>query len=136
MKEAIETIYILENPEKNIVRFATDYQVRYEEIIKEVFGVACISDLHMMLRFNKGFQESVCKRSGVKEKNISLDCVIRVASKEELLQLKEQLSETNQSLENNGPSIHCPFDSVIQLSDGIFQWDDHHSAYIPYSLGA
>nr|WP_052352802.1 hypothetical protein [Neobacillus dielmonensis] len=136
MKNSIETIYILVNPEKDIVKFATDYQVRYEDTIKDVFGVACISDLHMMLQFNKGFQESISKRNGNKENKISLDSVIRVASKEELLQLKKQLTNDQQTSDNNASSITCPFNTVIQLRDGIFQWDDNHSAYIPYKQGA
>ncbi|WP_251555495.1 hypothetical protein [Neobacillus muris] len=135
MKDSIETIYILENPEKNIVKFATDYQVRYEDIIKDVFGVACISDLHMMLQFNKGFQESICKRNGIMENKITLKCVIRIASKEDLLQLKKQLTEEPSS-GSSASSVSRPFDAVIQLSDGIFQWDDAHSAYIPYQQGA
>jgi hypothetical protein len=124
MGSYVETIYILENPEKDIIKFATASQLRYEDTIKEVFGVACVNDLPMMIKFNKSFQESLCKKNGITEKNITINHVFRVATKDELLSLREQL------LSAHADSITRPFDDVIQLQDGVFQWDDSTSTYV------
>ncbi|CRK84964.1 hypothetical protein [Neobacillus massiliamazoniensis] len=140
MESKIETVYILENPEKNIRKFATGYQLRYDDTIKEVFGVACMHDLTMMLQFNKSFQESICRKDGISESNITLNCIIRIASKDELHHLRKQLVEkmhqdSQLSQENENP-IPCPFNSIIKLQEGIFKWDDHNSSYIPMVKGA
>ncbi|WHX98386.1 hypothetical protein [Neobacillus sp. DY30] len=131
MKKEIDTIYILENPEKNIIKFATGYQLKYDDTIKDVFGVACINDLEMMIQFNKPFQDSICANKNISVKNLSLNQVIRIASKKELLQLRVELLEQSGNL-----SIPCPFDSVIQLQEGIFRWDEQNSSYILDQLGA
>lgn len=130
MSKSIETIYILENPEKNLVKFVTDYQLRYDDVIKEVFGVACLNDLNMMIQFNKSFQDSICMRNGIDAKKISIHCIVRIATKNELLQLKEQMMTDLAQTQNSVFTIPCPFDSVIQLKDGVFKWDDEHSTYI------
>ncbi|WP_066304648.1 hypothetical protein [Bacillus sp. FJAT-29814] len=124
MGSPVETIYILENPEKDIIKFATATQLRYDDTIKEVFGVACVNDLPMMIQFNKSFQESLCRKNGIIEKNITLHHIFRIATKDELLLLREQLQS------DHADSIPCPFDTVIQLQDGIFQWDDSISSYV------
>ncbi|MCM3567655.1 hypothetical protein [Neobacillus mesonae] len=131
MKRQIEKIYILENPERNITKFATDYELRYDDIIKDVFGVACLNDLNMMIQFNKSFQESICLKNGITEKNLSLKRVVRVASREELLQLKDEMIQNLQQNQGLESSIPCPFDSVIQLQDGIYKWDAENCTYIP-----
>lgn len=134
MDNTIQSVYILENPEKKTIKFATNYQLRYGNIIKEVFGVACIEDLQMMIQFNRSFQESICKMNEINVKNITLDIIIRVATKEELLRLKAQMIEKN--AQGSQDSISPPFDSVIKLKDGIFQWDDKSSSYILVSQSA
>jgi hypothetical protein len=121
---SVETIYILENPEKDLVKFATATQLRYEDTIKEVFGVACVKDLPMMIQFNKSFQESLCKKNGINEKNITIKHIFRVATKDELQLLRNQLQSEHED------SIPCPFDTVIRLQDGIFQWDESNSSYV------
>ncbi|GHH99007.1 hypothetical protein [Neobacillus kokaensis] len=131
MKKTIEKIYILENPEKNIVKFATDYQLRYDNIIKDVFGVACLSDLDMMIQFNKTFQESISQKLGISEKKVSLHTVVRIASKNELLRLKKEMLAAIEQNKESETLIPCPFDSIIQLQDGIFKWDAEISSYIP-----
>jgi hypothetical protein len=131
MKNEIDTIYILENPEKNITKFATGYQLKYDDTIKDVFGVACLNDLEMMIQFNKPFQDSICTSKNITVKSLSLKQVIRIASKKELLQLREQLLEQLGEL-----PIPRPFDSVIQLQEGIFRWDEQNSSYILDQLGA
>jgi hypothetical protein len=140
LSNEIETVYILENPEKNLVKFATSYQLRYDDIIKEVFGVACLNDVYMMIQYNKSFQESICKRNGTNDNKVSLDQIIRIASKNELNQLKEQLIhelELDQEIEPaNEVSITCPFDSTIQLKEGIFKWDETNSCYNSVKKGA
>jgi hypothetical protein len=130
MKNEIDTIYILENPEKNTIKFATGYQLKYEDTIKDVFGVACLNDLEMMIQFNKPFQESICNSKKISIKNISLNQVIRIASRNELLQLRKQLVEELGKL-----PIPRPFDSTIKLQEGIFHWDETNSSYIS-ELGA
>lgn len=132
LQNNIETIYILENPEKNIIQFATGYQLRYDEIIKEVFGVACMNDVQMMLKFNRSFQESICKRDHIHENKLSIERIVRVATKNELLQLRKQLIE-KQGFEESTP---CPFHSIIKLKDGIFEWDESKSSYIAIQPGA
>jgi hypothetical protein len=126
LQNNIETIYILENPEKDIIQFATGYQLRYDEVIKEVFGVACLDDVQMMLKFNRNFQESICKRDDIQENKLSIDRIVRVATKHELLHLRKQLID-EQGVEG---SIPCPFQSIIKLKDGIFEWDESNSSYI------
>ncbi|MDR6999813.1 hypothetical protein [Neobacillus niacini] len=133
MNNSIETVYILENPEKKIIRFATGSQIRYEDVIKEVYGVASIQDLPMMIQFNKGFHDSICEKYGIKGNNISIDKLIRVASKGELLQFKNQLLEKTME-EVKGSSglvveIPCPFNTTIRLQEGIFEWNDNNFSY-------
>ncbi|MCM3115598.1 hypothetical protein M3610_09890 [Neobacillus sp. MER 74] len=142
MEDFIETVYFLENPEKNITKFATGTQLRYEDVIKEVFGVACINDLQMMLQYNKSFQTSICNCHGISEKKLTLDKILRVASKLDMLRLKKQLlnqqydkiiDETHQ--EDDLP-IDRPFDATIKLQEGIFQWDDSNFSYNAVKPGA
>lgn len=133
MKNRIETIFVLENPEMNVIKFATDYQLRYDDIIKEVFGVACLQDLNMMIKMNKSFQESVCKTKGIDIKNITLDQIVHIASKSELLQFRDQLIQEMGQSHEESVSIPCPFDTVIKLREGIFEWDENGSAYIQQS---
>lgn len=140
MENSIETVYLLENPEKNIIKFATGAQLRYEDVIKEVFGVACINDLHMMIQYNKSFQNSICTIHGISEQKITLDRIIRVASKMDMLRLKKQLMDQQRSSmddpqEGDFP-IQCPFDSMIQLQEGIFRWDDTNFSYNAVKPGA
>jgi hypothetical protein len=140
MKNTVETVYVLENPEKDIIKFATGYQLRYDDIIKEVYGVACLSDVNMMLQFNKNFQTSICNRNGISENKIALNSIIRVATKNELLHLRKQLlkemGQGTETSEETKISIPCPFDPVIKLQEGIFSWDDQNSSYKPVKLGA
>jgi hypothetical protein len=131
LNNQIDTIYILENPEKKIIKFATGYQLKYDDIIKDVFGVACLNDLQMMIQFNKPFQDSICNSKNVNLKDISLKQVIRIASRNELHQLREQLLEELGKL-----PIPRPFDSTIQLQEGIFHWDETNSLYTSEKLGA
>jgi hypothetical protein len=125
----IETIYYLENPETEQITFATGSQLRYDDIIKDVFGVASIHDLPMMIQYNKGFQSCICKSNGVTEDEITLEMIVRIASKLDLLRLKEQYTENQSIPTEENSSMPCPFDSTIKLQEGIFQWDDKHSAY-------
>ncbi|MFK9093553.1 hypothetical protein [Bacillus salipaludis] len=141
MENSIETVYFLENPEKNIIKFATGTQLRYEDVIKEVFGVACINDLHMMLQYNKSFQTSICNSYGISEKKITLDKIIRIASKTDMLRLKKQLLEQQKNSINEMQleeeySIERPFDSIIKLQEGLYQWDDANFSYNAVTNGA
>ncbi|WP_223590601.1 hypothetical protein [Neobacillus bataviensis] len=136
MINKIQSVYILENPEQNMIKFATDYQLRYGNIIKEVFGVACIEDLSLMIQFNRSFQESICKRNGISEKKITIDKIIRIATKKELLQLKTELIEKMGRFSQGNVSISRPFDTEIILQDGIFKWDEKNSSYIPVTQSA
>ncbi|WP_026576264.1 hypothetical protein [Bacillus sp. UNC438CL73TsuS30] len=133
MNNSIETVYILENPEKKITRFATGSQIRYEDVIKEVYGVASIQDLPMMIQFNKGFHDSICERYGIIGNKISIDRLIRIASKDELLLFKKQLVERSRE-EIKGTmeqviTIPCPFNATIRLQEGIFEWNDSDFSY-------
>ncbi|WP_160722890.1 hypothetical protein [Bacillus sp. USDA818B3_A] len=147
MEHTIETIYRLENPERNIIKFVTGSQLRYEDVVKEVFGVACIADLNMMIQYNKSFQTSVVNRFGVtNEKKISLDKLIRIASRADMLDLKQHLinqQKVNHPLDQDDtiqsedfPLIGCPFDSIIQLQEGIYQWNDNSYSYNAIINGA
>lgn len=133
LNQTIETVYLLENPQRDIVKLATGTQLKYDDIIKEVFGVACLNDLQMMIQYNKSFQECICDRYSISENKITLDRIIRVASSMDLLKYKNQLlanntNETESSLETDS-SISCPFDSIINLQEGIFSWDEGNSSY-------
>lgn len=129
MQNTIETVYIMENPEKNIIKFATDHQLRYNDIIKEVFGVACLNDLSMMIQFNKNFQDSICKRYGISENQISLNRIIHVASKNELHKLKVQLAGNDDQSHVYSGTVPRPFDTLIKLQEGIFKWDESDCSY-------
>jgi hypothetical protein len=141
MEDFIETVYCLENPEKNIIKFATGTQLRYEDVIKEVFGVACINDLHMMLQYNKSFQTSICNTYVISEKKLTLDKILRVASKMDMLRLKKQIVEQQNGRLDELPQedalpIPCPFNATIKLQEGIFQWDDNNNSYNAIKPGA
>ncbi|MEH7086859.1 hypothetical protein V7139_29750 [Neobacillus drentensis] len=141
MEDFIETVYFLENPEKNIIKFATGTQLRYEDVIKEVFGVACINDLHMMLQYNKSFQTSICNSHGISEKKLTLDKILRVASKLDMLRLKKQLMDQkynsiDETVQDGDTPIDCPFDATIKLQEGLFQWDDSNFSYNAVKPGA
>lgn len=133
MKYEIETIYFLENPETKKTAFATGSQLQYEDVIKDVFGVVCLHDLSMMIQYNKGFQSCICESYGVSEDDVKLDLVLRVATKTDLLQLRNQLLESSNNDEsaslNDNVSIPRPFDTMIRLQEGIYKWDDNTSAY-------
>jgi hypothetical protein len=131
LNNQIDTIYILENPEKKIIKFATGYQLKYDDIIKDVFGVACLNDLQMMIQFNKPFQDSICNSKSINLNELSLKQVIRIASRNELLQLRDRLMEQLGDL-----PIPRPFDTTIQLQEGIFHWDETNSLYISEKIGA
>jgi hypothetical protein len=85
-----ETIYFLENPEDGITKLATGTQIKYGNTIKDVFGLADINDLLMMLKHNKKFQECICKAHEINEQDITLDLIFRVASKSDLSHVKDQ----------------------------------------------
>lgn len=130
MENEIETIYYLENPEKDLITFATGSQLKYDDIIKDVFGVACIHDLPMMIKYNKSFQDSICSSHGVRENEITLEMVLRVASKLEMQQLRKKYLDQNlQEESSQSPNIPCPFDPIIRLREGIFSWDQENSSY-------
>ena len=133
MKYEVETIYFLENPETKKTAFATGSQLQYEDIIKDVFGVVCLHDLSMMIQYNKGFQSCICESYGVSEAEVTLDLVLRIATKTDLLQLKNQLVEGSINDEisslNDNALISRPFDTMIRLQEGIYKWDDNSSAY-------
>lgn len=91
MELNVETIYYLENPEEGIIKLATGSQLKYGDVVKEVFGVADINDLLMMIEYNKSFQDSLCKARGIKEDEITLDMIFRVASNHDLTSLKDHI---------------------------------------------
>jgi hypothetical protein len=88
-----ETIYYLENPEDGITKLATGTQIKYGNTIKDVFGLADINDLLMMLKHNKKFQECICEAHGINEQDITLNLIFRVASKSDLSHVKDQEAE-------------------------------------------
>jgi hypothetical protein len=123
----IETIYYLENPEDGVKKWVTASQLKYENIIKDVFGVALVSDLPIMIQYNKKFQESICDANHVTTNQISLDMIFRIASKTDLLEYrKAYLADKNSEAEVISP----PFDPVIKLNEGIFKWNQNNSSYI------
>lgn len=123
----IETIYYLENPEEGVKKCVTESQLRYEDIIKDIFGVALVSDLPIMIQYNKKFQECICNANKITANQISLDMIFRVASKSDLLEFKkEYLADEN----NNEEIVPPPFDSIIKLTEGIFKWNENDSSYI------
>lgn len=124
MGNEIETIYYLENPEKDLKTLATGSQLKYDDIIKDVFGVASIKDLPMMIQYNKSFQDSICSSKGVSENEITLEMVLRIASEMELLQLrKNMLTKLTMVRIWNYKNPHSPsillLDYVKEFSNGI-----------------
>ena len=131
----IEKIYYLENPEVGIKQFATETQIRFESIIKDVFGVAFIGDLPMMIHYNKKFQECVSKANNIPENEITLDLVFRLATKNDLIPLRAfylQQKEIEES-QKGEHTVTPPFDHVIQLHEGIFEWCDKDDSYVKVS---
>jgi hypothetical protein len=123
----IETIYYLENPEDGVKKWVTESQLKYENIIKDVFGVALVSDLPIMIQYNKKFQECICNANKITANQISLDMIFRIASKSDLLEYKkEYLTDTTNAEEITPP----PFDPVIKLTEGIFKWNENNSSYM------
>jgi hypothetical protein len=123
----IETIYYLENPEDGVKRWVTESQIKYENIIKDVFGVALVSDLPIMIQYNKKFQESICDANQVTTSQISLNMIFRIASKNDLLEFKKEYLADKVS---EAEIVPPPFDSVIKLNEGIFEWSKMNSSYI------
>lgn len=101
-------MYYIKNPERNISKIATESQLRYEGIIKDVFGVACKSDIQMMIKFNKGFRESICNEYGIEENEITLSLIFRIATKQDLIEYESQYVHKEDS---NG--LDAPFTSHI-----------------------
>lgn len=127
MSVQIETIYYLENPEDGVKRWVTESQIKYENIIKDVFGVALVSDLPIMIQYNKKFQESICDANHITTNQISLNMIFRIASKNDILEYKkEYLADKIGEAEIIPP----PFDPVIKLNEGIFKWSQSNSSYI------
>lgn len=123
----IETIYYLENPEDGVKKWVTASQLKYENIIKDVFGVALVSDLPIMIQYNKKFQESICDANQITTNQICLDMIFRIASKTDLLEYRNRyLADKNSEAEIIPP----PFDPVIKLNEGIFKWNENNSSYI------
>jgi hypothetical protein len=94
----------------------------------------------MMIQYNKSFQNSICNCHGISEKKITLDKIIRIASKVDMLRLKKQLMDQERNslgeyLEKATP-ITRPFDDMIKLQEGIFQWDDNDFSYNSVHSGA
>jgi hypothetical protein len=125
--QQIQTIYCLENPEDGVKKCVTEAQLKYENIIKDVFGVALVSDLPIMIQYNKKFQESICHANQVSSSQINLNMIFRIASKSDLLEYRKKFVANN---EYNAEIISPPFDPVIKLSDGIFEWNKRDSSYI------
>jgi hypothetical protein len=123
----IETIYYLENPEDGVKRWVTESQIKYENIIKDVFGVALVSDLPIMIQYNKKFQESICDANHVTTNQISLNMIFRIASKNDLLEYKKEYLEDKIG---EAEIIPPPFDAIIKLNEGIFKWSQNNSTYI------
>ncbi|MDQ0225683.1 hypothetical protein [Metabacillus niabensis] len=92
-----DTIYCLENPEAGIKRIATGKELKYEDVVKEVFGVADINDLMMMIEYNKQFQLSVCNAHGIQEDEIKLEMIFRVATAQDKKQAIAMNTEGNVS---------------------------------------
>lgn len=131
MGNYIEKVYYLENPELGIKKLATESQVKYENIIKDVFGVAFLDDLSMMIQYNKKFQECVCKANNINGTQVSLEMVFRIASKHDLLPLKNhylQLKKSNELASESQP-VSPPFNSTILLVEGVFNWNDKEFTY-------
>jgi hypothetical protein len=123
----IETIYYLENPEEGVKKWVTESQLKYEDIIKDVFGVALVSDLPIMIQYNKRFQDCICNAYQIAPSQISLNMIFRVASRNDLLEYREEYLAQKDLDEE---IILPPFHPVIKLSDGIFQWNEENSSYI------
>lgn len=123
-----ETIYYIENPEAGIKKFVTESQLKFENIIKDIFGVAFVNDLQMMIQYNKKFQECICKANQISEDEISLDLIFRVATKEDIKQFKKEYLARETA--NHKESIAPPFNNIIHLHEGIFKWNDKKYSYI------
>lgn len=123
----IETIYYLENPEEGVKKCVTESQLKYDNIIKDVFGVALVRDLPIMIQYNKKFQESICDANQVTLNKIRLDMIFRKASKSDLLEYRKEYLVNKDREEGMIPP---PFDPIIKLNEGIFKWNDEHSSYI------
>ncbi|MFP7735416.1 hypothetical protein ACLHDF_18740 [Priestia aryabhattai] len=126
-RHPVETIYYLENPQRNISTYASTTQLTVESVVKDVFGVACVADIKIMLQYNKEFRKSISQLHNAADDDLMLEMVFRVASKEDLLRFKKSLLES--SLNDTETSIECPFSATIQLQDGRYTWNESTSVY-------
>lgn len=126
-RHPVETIYYLENPQRNISTYASTTQLTVESVVKDVFGVACVADIKIMLQYNKEFRKSISQLHNAMDDDLTLEMVFRVASKEDLLRFKKSLLES--SLNDAETSIDCPFSATIQLQDGRYTWNESTSVY-------
>lgn len=78
----------------------------------------------LMMQYNKGFQTSLCKSHGVKEDEISLEMILRVASKMDLRKYREQYFN-----DGANEAKKCPFETVIRLQEGVFKWNEEDCTY-------
>lgn len=127
MAAQIETIYCLENPEEGVKKCVTATQLKYNDIIKEVFGVALVSDLPIMIQYNKKFQESICHANQITSSQICLEMIFRIASKSDLQEYKNEYLALQSS---EAEIVPPPFDPVIKLNEGVFQWNENNSSYM------
>ncbi|MCM3588007.1 hypothetical protein M3182_20085 [Mesobacillus maritimus] len=123
-----EKIYWLENPESGATMIATESEVKYENTIKDVFGVAFIEDLEKMISYNKKFREQICAARHITEKEISLGMVFRLATKDDLIPLKKEYLAQGEELTTN--TITPPFSTTIELEEGLFNWDVKECSYV------
>lgn len=125
----VEKVFYLENPEAGIKRFATESEIRIDNIVKDVFGVATIGDLPMMIQYNKKFQDSICDANQIGPNEITLDLIFRIAAKKDLLLLKKHYQMLKE--QNSQDACTPPFNAMIKLEDGIFRWNDKTFSYHP-----
>ncbi|MFQ6582984.1 hypothetical protein [Priestia megaterium] len=126
-RHPVETIYYLENPQRDISTYASTTQLTVESVVKDVFGVACVADIKIMLQYNKEFRKSISQLHNAMDDDLTLEMVFRIASKEDLLRFKKSLLES--SLDDTEASVDCPFSTTIQLQDGRYTWNESTSVY-------
>ncbi|MGG3542514.1 hypothetical protein ABES09_17000 [Priestia megaterium] len=116
-RHPVETIYYLENPQRDISTYASTTQLTVESVVKDVFGVACVADIKIMLQYNKEFRKSISQLHNAMDDDLTLEMVFRIASKEDLLRFKKSLLES--SLDDAETSIDCPFNCKTVVIRGM-----------------
>lgn len=123
-----EKLYLIHNPLNGIKDWVSerDFKIGSQKL-KNVFGVLYLDDVRIMMHFNNQFKEAVMIENNITdEKNISINHVCQIITKDELMELIEREAKVNAHVD---PSSAPSYPSRIELKDGCFGWNSEKECY-------